>query len=137
MHKENFVLVVTAPAVEGKIKIIESILDKLVIKADMVIVPNDGRHTESSVVRNWCGGKDIPYSTIDRDQDGIFAEWCDFGVFFVDGPTLSAFGDFYRQALNWEGRPAIVIEVNSESKSKTHARRRRSTNARSKKSNRS
>ena len=124
MQKENYVLVVMEPEVEGKIRIIESILDKLVIKADMVVVPNDGRHSESSVVRNWCGGKDIPYSTLERDDDGVFAEWCDFGVFFVSGPTRQAFADFYRQALHWEGKLAIVIEVNSESKSKTRNRRR-------------
>ncbi len=123
MQKENYVLVVTEPAVEGKTKIIESILDKLVINANMVTVPNDGRHSASPVVRDWCIKNSITYSVIDRDQDGIFTEWCSFGVFFVDGPTRGAFGDFYRQALHWEGKLSVVIEVNSESKDEIRSRR--------------
>ena len=123
MQKENYVLVVMEQAVEGKTKIIESILDKLVAKATMVAVPSDGRHSESPVVRDWCAKNDIIFSTIERDDDGNFTEWCSFGVFFVSGPTRGAFADFYRQALHWEGKLSVVIEVNSESKDEIRSRR--------------
>ena len=114
MPKESFVLVVTEPEVEGKTRIIESILEKLVIRADLVTVPHDN---QSPTVRNWCGGKDIPYSVVEEDEDFGFIEMCNFGVFFVSGPTRRAFVDAYRQALHLEGKIAFVIEVNSESES--------------------
>ena len=114
MSRESYVLVVTETAVEGKRKIIESILDKLVPTVAMVTVPIE---YQSDVVRTWCKDNDRTFSVLE-DEGGNYAEWCDFGIFFTGGPTKESFLDKHRQSFVVFNKIAIVVEVNVESASK-------------------
>lgn len=130
MSGGKYVLVITEGTAVKKKKVIESILSKFINDGAVVAEPIDG---QTDTVREWCLSRAVTYTVVD-DSDGDYVEWCDYGIFFAEGPTKESCMSKHRQAFALQNKIAFVIEVNVESKNRVQESRGRRTSSRSKRS---